>query len=135
MNAIFRSQRLKVAVSIGSESDGFAIKQGGFDKQRLHRLRDLLKLFCEVGPMPSPQDNAASVLTGKEPVAMMFDFVHPLGTARRLLDLSRLSGDVVNEYSFRQEYCPLEEPGSLFSVASAGGLGWGFWPGDGLRGA
>ncbi len=32
----------------------------------------------------------------------------------------------VNEYSFRQEYCPLEEPGSLFSVASAGGLGWGF---------
>ncbi len=33
---------------------------------------------------------------------------------------------VVNEYSFRQEYCPLEEPGSLFSVASAGGLGWGF---------
>ena len=33
---------------------------------------------------------------------------------------------VVNEYSFRQEWCPLEEPGSLFSVASAGGLGWGF---------
>jgi acetolactate synthase-1/2/3 large subunit len=33
---------------------------------------------------------------------------------------------VVNEYSFRQEYCPLETPGSLFGVASAGGLGWGF---------
>ena len=33
---------------------------------------------------------------------------------------------VINEYSFRQEYCPLERPGSLFSVASAGGLGWGF---------
>ena len=33
---------------------------------------------------------------------------------------------VVNEYSFRQEYCPLNEPGGLFGVASAGGLGWGF---------
>lgn len=33
---------------------------------------------------------------------------------------------VVNEYSFRQEYCPLDHPGSLFSVGPAGGLGWGF---------
>jgi acetolactate synthase-1/2/3 large subunit len=33
---------------------------------------------------------------------------------------------VVNEYSFRQEYCPLTEPGSLYSVGPAGGLGWGF---------
>jgi len=33
---------------------------------------------------------------------------------------------VVNEYSFRQEYCPLPGPGSLLSVSSAGGLGWGF---------
>jgi acetolactate synthase I/II/III large subunit len=33
---------------------------------------------------------------------------------------------VISEYSFRQEYCPLETPGSLFAVSSAGGLGWGF---------
>ena len=33
---------------------------------------------------------------------------------------------MVNEYSFRQEYCPLPGPGSLLSVSSAGGLGWGF---------
>jgi acetolactate synthase I/II/III large subunit len=33
---------------------------------------------------------------------------------------------VINEYSFRQEYCPLETPGSLFGVSNAGGLGWGF---------
>jgi len=33
---------------------------------------------------------------------------------------------VVSEYSFRQEYCPLESPGSLFGVSAAGGLGWGF---------
>jgi len=33
---------------------------------------------------------------------------------------------VVNEYSFRQEYCPLPGPGSLLSVSAAGGLGWGF---------
>jgi acetolactate synthase I/II/III large subunit len=32
----------------------------------------------------------------------------------------------VNEYSFRQEYCPLDQPGSLFSLGPAGGLGWGF---------
>ena len=32
---------------------------------------------------------------------------------------------VVNEYSFRQEYCPLDAPGSLFGVGPAGGLGWG----------
>jgi acetolactate synthase I/II/III large subunit len=32
---------------------------------------------------------------------------------------------VVNEYSFRQEYCPLNQPGSLYSISSAGGLGWG----------
>ncbi|HEX4172299.1 MAG TPA: thiamine pyrophosphate-requiring protein [Acetobacteraceae bacterium] len=33
---------------------------------------------------------------------------------------------VINEYSFRQEYCPLETPGCLFGVSNAGGLGWGF---------
>ena len=33
---------------------------------------------------------------------------------------------VISEYSFRQEYCPLERPGSLFALSSAGGLGWGF---------
>jgi acetolactate synthase-1/2/3 large subunit len=33
---------------------------------------------------------------------------------------------VISEYSFRQEYCPLDTPGSLFAVSSAGGLGWGF---------
>ena len=33
---------------------------------------------------------------------------------------------VVSEYSFRQEHCPLETPGSLFGVSNAGGLGWGF---------
>ena len=33
---------------------------------------------------------------------------------------------VISEYSFRQEYCPLEKPGSLFGVSNAGGLGWGF---------
>nr|WP_294529514.1 thiamine pyrophosphate-requiring protein [uncultured Rhodopila sp.] len=32
---------------------------------------------------------------------------------------------VISEYSFRQEYCPLNTPGSLFAVSSAGGLGWG----------
>ena len=33
---------------------------------------------------------------------------------------------VISEYSFRQEYCPLPAPGSLFALSSAGGLGWGF---------
>jgi acetolactate synthase-1/2/3 large subunit len=33
---------------------------------------------------------------------------------------------VISEYSFRQEYCPLRAPGSLFALSSAGGLGWGF---------
>ena len=33
---------------------------------------------------------------------------------------------VISEYSFRQEYCPLVTPGSLFASSSAGGLGWGF---------
>ncbi|MDQ2803781.1 MAG: thiamine pyrophosphate-dependent enzyme, partial [Pseudomonadota bacterium] len=32
---------------------------------------------------------------------------------------------VVSEYSFRQEYCPLQA-GGLFSSSAAGGLGWGF---------
>ena len=31
---------------------------------------------------------------------------------------------VISEYSFRQEYCPLETPGSLFALQRAGGLGW-----------
>ena len=33
---------------------------------------------------------------------------------------------VISEYSFRQEHCPLDTPGSLFALSSAGGLGWGF---------
>ncbi|HET7882368.1 MAG TPA: thiamine pyrophosphate-requiring protein [Acetobacteraceae bacterium] len=42
---------------------------------------------------------------------------------RELVDRDTI---VVSEYSFRQEYCPLETPGSLFGVSAAGGLGWGF---------
>jgi acetolactate synthase-1/2/3 large subunit len=33
---------------------------------------------------------------------------------------------MISEYSFRQEYCPLRQPGSLFALSAAGGLGWGF---------
>jgi acetolactate synthase I/II/III large subunit len=40
---------------------------------------------------------------------------------------------VISEYSFRQEYCPLATPGSLFALSSAGGLGWGFGASLGAR--
>jgi acetolactate synthase-1/2/3 large subunit len=40
---------------------------------------------------------------------------------------------VISEYSFRQEYCPLSTPGSLFAVSSAGGLGWGFGASLGVK--
>lgn len=40
---------------------------------------------------------------------------------------------VVNEYAFRQEYCPLAQPGSLYSVGPAGGLGWGLPAALGLK--
>ena len=43
-----------------------------------------------------------------------------------LRDVIDRNAIVVSEYSFRQEYCPLERPGSLFALSSAGGLGWGF---------
>jgi acetolactate synthase-1/2/3 large subunit len=43
-----------------------------------------------------------------------------------LRDVVDADSIVISEYSFRQEYCPLETPGSLFAVSSAGGLGWGF---------
>ena len=57
-----------------------------------HRLRDLRQPVREVRPVPSPQDNTASVLAGKQPIAIVFDFVDPVGTGRGLCDLSRLSG-------------------------------------------
>lgn len=40
---------------------------------------------------------------------------------------------VISEYSFRQEYCPLASPGSLFGVSAAGGLGWGFGAALGVK--
>lgn len=40
---------------------------------------------------------------------------------------------VISEYSFRQEYCPLPSPGSLFGVSAAGGLGWGFGAALGVK--
>jgi acetolactate synthase-1/2/3 large subunit len=43
-----------------------------------------------------------------------------------LRDIVDADSIVISEYSFRQEYCPLDTPGSLFAVSSAGGLGWGF---------
>jgi acetolactate synthase I/II/III large subunit len=49
---------------------------------------------------------------------------------RAVIDADTL---VVNEYSFRQEYCPLDHPGSLFSVGPAGGLGWGLPASLGLK--
>lgn len=42
---------------------------------------------------------------------------------RQVIDIDT---KVISEYSFRQEYCPLYAPGSLFALSSAGGLGWGF---------
>lgn len=43
-----------------------------------------------------------------------------------LRDVVDAESIVISEYSFRQEYCPLDTPGSLFALSSAGGLGWGF---------
>ena len=43
-----------------------------------------------------------------------------------LRDIVDADSIVISEYSFRQEYCPLDTPGSLFALSSAGGLGWGF---------
>nr|WP_294551511.1 thiamine pyrophosphate-requiring protein [uncultured Rhodopila sp.] len=43
-----------------------------------------------------------------------------------LRDVIDADTKVVSEYSFRQEYCALTAPGSLFALSSAGGLGWGF---------
>nr|WP_294509333.1 thiamine pyrophosphate-requiring protein [uncultured Rhodopila sp.] len=43
-----------------------------------------------------------------------------------LRDVIDADTKVISEYSFRQEYCPLTTPGSLFAVSNAGGLGWGF---------
>jgi acetolactate synthase-1/2/3 large subunit len=43
-----------------------------------------------------------------------------------LRDIVDADTKVISEYSFRQEYCPLQTPGSLFALSSAGGLGWGF---------
>ena len=43
-----------------------------------------------------------------------------------LRDIVDADTKVISEYSFRQEYCPLHTPGSLFAVSNAGGLGWGF---------
>jgi acetolactate synthase-1/2/3 large subunit len=43
-----------------------------------------------------------------------------------LRDIIDSETKVISEYSFRQEYCPLRTPGSLFALSSAGGLGWGF---------
>jgi acetolactate synthase-1/2/3 large subunit len=43
-----------------------------------------------------------------------------------LRDIVDANTIVINEYSFRQEYCPLDAPGGYFGVSSAGGLGWGF---------
>ena len=40
---------------------------------------------------------------------------------------------VISEYSFRQEYCPLESTGSLLGVSAAGGLGWGFGAALGVK--
>jgi acetolactate synthase-1/2/3 large subunit len=47
--------------------------------------------------------------------------------------LSRVIGEVVgddavifNEYPLRADHCPRENPGTLFALGPAGGLGWGF---------
>ncbi|MBO0711342.1 MAG: hypothetical protein J2P47_08730, partial [Acetobacteraceae bacterium] len=52
---------------------------------------------------------------------------HALGT---VIDADTV---VVNEYAFRQEYCPLAHPASLYSVGPAGGLGWGLPAALGLK--
>ncbi len=50
-----------------------------------------------------------------------------------LRDVIDAETKVVSEYSFRQEYCPLAAPGSLFAVSSAGGLGWGLGASLGIK--
>jgi acetolactate synthase-1/2/3 large subunit len=40
---------------------------------------------------------------------------------------------IISEYSFRQEYCPLRTPGSLFALSMAGGLGWGLGASLGVK--
>jgi len=57
---------------------------------------------------------------GKSDTVSLPWLVHCL---REIVDAETI---VISEYSFRQEWCPLDTPGSLFALSSAGGLGWGF---------
>lgn len=50
-----------------------------------------------------------------------------------LRDIIDADTKVVSEYSFMQEYCPLQSPGSLYAVSLAGGLGWGLGAALGLK--
>lgn len=50
-----------------------------------------------------------------------------------LRDIIDADTKIVSEYSFLQEYCPLQSPGSLYAVSLAGGLGWGLGAGLGLK--
>jgi acetolactate synthase-1/2/3 large subunit len=50
-----------------------------------------------------------------------------------LRDVVDADTKVVSEYSFKQEYCPLRSPGSLFALSMAGGLGWGLGASLGIK--
>ena len=62
---------------------------------------------------------AQAVRDGQGEAITMAWFNHCL---RAVVDNETL---VFSEYSFRQEYCPLAHPGTLFALSPAGGLGWG----------
>src|SRR5271165_2743668 len=93
VRAALGSERREVGVAIGTEHHGLAVEQDVVDGQGADRRGDPREPVGEVGCVPGPQRDPASLLAGEQPVAVMLYLVEPLRTRRRPGYERRLRGN------------------------------------------
>jgi hypothetical protein len=76
-------QRRKVAVPVRSEDDRLAIDHGVIDGQGADSLGDPQKRVAVIGRVSRPEDDAAGILAGDQPIAVEFNLVDPLRARSR----------------------------------------------------
>ena len=81
-------------MAVGPENNGLAVDEGIVDRQGAHRLGDPQKRVAVVDGVSAPQGDAAGVLAGEQPVAVVRAAIERVG-ALAGFDLDELAGDPI----------------------------------------
>jgi hypothetical protein len=77
------AKQLEVGEAVSVARNHFAVDNAGADRERLDGRGDGPKAFAPIEAATREEPHGVAVASGEHPVAVVFDFVHPIGTGGR----------------------------------------------------